>query len=368
MSSSHPAVVDVSRKLEDLARVMPSRMRALVSTHGYPDPDALASAAAFHLLLERRFNVHSRIVFSGQVSRAENREFLRHFRYHWSMVENLRPSRRRQPAFIVDVQPGGGHLVLPSNAQVVGVLDHHPITRRSRVAAVPFADVRPGVGATVSILHQYLEAAKIVPPPWLATCMVYAILTETADFTRAFTPLDREAYLALLARAHLPTLGRIIHAPQSALYFAQLKLGLENARVYGRIVWTHLEEVDQPEIVSEMADYLLHLENITWSFCTAFHKDHLMISLRSRRREARCGDILHAAFAGDGSAGGHHRMAAGSLPVAGLDTAARAARLERLTQAVLQRLDPRRASESARDRPLAAVPAADPSNESKPLS
>ena len=43
---------------------------------GDPDPDALAAAAGMELLLKEYFKLRGQIIFTGQVSRAENRELL----------------------------------------------------------------------------------------------------------------------------------------------------------------------------------------------------------------------------------------------------------------------------------------------------
>jgi nanoRNase/pAp phosphatase (c-di-AMP/oligoRNAs hydrolase) len=88
---------------------------------------------------------------------------------------------------------------------------------------------------------------------------------------------------------------------------------MANAMVYGRVAWTHLPEVNQPEIAAEVADLLHRLERITWAFCTAETNNRLVISIRSSDPRARCGRLLKSAIGRDGNAGGHHHMAAGYL-------------------------------------------------------
>ena len=118
---------------------------------------------------------------------------------------------------------------------------------------------------------------------------------------------------------------------------------MTHAVTYGRVAWTHLASVSQPEIVAEVADLLLRMERITWSFCTAFAGDRLIISLRSELTNVNCGRLLRSRiFRKEGFAGGHGQAAAGYLEVAGLTPEAREQRrlqlVERLVTAIEGRM------------------------------
>jgi len=323
-----------------LRDVLPARGPVLIIAHDYPDPDALASAAALHLLLERVYRHRSRIVFTGAVDRAENKALLRHFRYRWRFSDDLRPAARPRPAIFVDTWPGAGNVTMPPSVRPIGAIDHHP----PPVRAPPdgwYVDVRPAVGATATLVFGYLREAGVEPPAWLAAAMAYAIETETLAFTRPATDADREAYGALMARANLRMIGEIRNAPLPRDHFAQLQAAIANARIYGNVAWTHLEDADPPEMVAEIADLLLRVERVTAAFCTGERSDRLLISLRGERRDARCGRIVREAVRPDGRGGGHDRMAAGMVPLAGLSPTERAERLRRLHAALLRRVIPR---------------------------
>ena len=336
--------LEIARRLSQMGSVLPPRGSVWIFTHDYPDPDAMASAAALHLLFQERFKRNSHIYFTGCAARAENREMNKHFRYRTIPSERIRTGRHRvTPAFFVDSQPWSGNIQVPAAARAVGVFDHHPLSRRAKTEGM-FLDIRPGVGATASIMWEYLNACSILPPAWLATCLCYAILTETRSFTRGFTPLDRQAYLSLLTRADLRMLGSIQQAPLPQSYFAALQEGFMHTRFYGHIAWTHLKSAPHPELISEIADQLLRLERITWSFCTGVIDGQLMVSLRSARRDTRCDRILKTVMGPQGSAGGHDRMSAGSMDLRALSTEEREERIGAFTRALLRRLDPRHAA------------------------
>ena len=339
-SNDHPAngrpasAIVLAPSLAALQADLPVHGRVLIIPHDYPDPDAIASAAALHLLLKARFGVPSRIVFTGQASRAENRQMLRYCRYGFLLAGQLRLGRRRPAALVLDGVPWSGRVTVPPGARVIGVIDHHPQTR-ARKGFEGLMDFRPGLGATASILYEYLKAADVAVPPWLAALLVYAIATETLDFSRRFTPLDLEAYTALLPRANMKILGDIRHAPLPRAYFAHLREAMDHAQVYGRAAWSHLDAVEQPEIVPEIADLLSRIERVTWTFCTAWRDDDLLISLRSSQPSARCGALLKAVVRDQGSAGGHFNMAAGVLNLAGRPLEEREERREELVRSLL---------------------------------
>lgn len=333
-------IAQAQKRLEELAGVLPRTGRVLIVPHDYPDPDALASAAATHLLLRERFHIHGQIVFTGEVSRAENRELLRQCRYRWHLLDGTRPPKQKVPCIFVDTAPWSGNVTVPSFGKPVAVIDHHPFSTRKRWGDI-WADVRIGTGATASILYEYLSAAGITIPKWLASIMSYAITAETLDLYRTCTDLDLEAYTSLLARSNMTTIGRIRHAPLPKSYYIQLQEALRQAFVYGRVAWAHLDSVQQPEIIAEIAELLCLMERVTWAFCTGYHGDKLMISLRSEQKGARCGVLLKRLIGRQGSAGGHSEAAAGYLDLAGIEPGERDARREALVKGLLARIERR---------------------------
>ncbi|NQU75918.1 MAG: hypothetical protein HQ546_06360 [Planctomycetes bacterium] len=315
-------IAEVERLLDDLGAKLPSNRQVLILLHDYPDPDALASAAALHLLLKKRWSLKSRIMFSGIVSRAENRELLRHFKYKWVAPHQWR-GRHHIPTIFVDTAPWSGNVTVPPFAQPTGVFDHHPPGKR-KIPPALFVDLSPAFGAMATRLVECLIVAGIPLPKWLASIMAYAITTETCDFTRQALARDLEAYTSLLAQCNLKILGKIKNASLPRAYYGYLAEAVHNASTYGRVSWTHLTAVSQPEIVAEIADLLLRIERITWAFCTAFTEDRLIISLRSELPYVNCARLLRFLIGKkEGSAGGHGQTAAGYVNVSGLAPAER---------------------------------------------
>jgi nanoRNase/pAp phosphatase (c-di-AMP/oligoRNAs hydrolase) len=325
------------KRLEALAAILPHKRRILIMPHDYPDPDALASAAAMHLLLEKKFGIHSLIAFNGTVSRAENKELLKRLRYKWVRTSSLVPPSRPLCCILVDTAPWSTNITIPPFVRPIAVIDHH-CHSRAHVVRDMYTDIRSGAGATTTIMHEYLKAAGVVPPKWLAAIMAYAISSETLDLSREYEKPDVEAYLDLAARADLKIIGKIRHAPLPRSYYALLQEGLTNARKYDKSAWSHLSQIEQPEIVAEVADLLLRMEGLRWSFCTANVNDGLFVSLRSNERGARCSQLLRSVIARKGSSGGHDSMAAGFMDMAGLSEAECAERRRAIVGAILGKI------------------------------
>ncbi len=325
------------KRIEQLAAILPHKRRILVMPHDYPDPDALASAAAMHLLLDKKFGIHSQIAFNGTVSRAENKELLKRLRYKWVRTSSLVPPSRPVYCILVDTAPWSTNITIPPFVKPIAVVDHHCHSRAHVVKDI-YTDIRSGAGATTTIMHEYLKAAGVVPPRWLAAIMAYAISSETLDLSREYEKPDVEAYLDLAARADLNLIGKIRHAPLPRSYYALLQEALTNARKYEKSAWSHLSSIDQPEIVAEVADLLLRMEGLRWSFCTANVNGGLFVSLRSSERGARCSQLLRSVIGRKGSSGGHDSMAAGFMDFTGLEESEHLERRRNLVGAILGKI------------------------------
>jgi len=331
------ADIATEKRLEELAAILPRKKRILIIPHDYPDPDALASAAAMHLLLEKKFGIHSTIAFNGTVSRAENKELLRRLRYKWVKTSSIVQPTRPVCCILVDTAPWSTNVTIPPFARPIAVIDHHRHSRAHTVKDI-YTDIRSGAGATTTIMHEYLKAAGVTPPRWLAAIMAYAIISETLDLSREYEKTDVDAYIELAARADLKIIGKIRHAPLPRGYYALLQEALTNARKYEKAAWSHLSGIEQPEIVAEVADLLLRMEGLRWSFCTAHVNNGLFVSLRSNERGARCSQLLRAVIGRKGSSGGHDSMAAGFIDFNGMFEVEKVEKRRSIVGAILGRI------------------------------
>jgi nanoRNase/pAp phosphatase (c-di-AMP/oligoRNAs hydrolase) len=304
------------RRLDSLLEAVIGAKRVLILPHNDPDPDAIASAVALRYLLVERLGLESRVAYRGIIGRAENRAMVR---YLGHPLDRLKGSDLRQslPLALVDTQPGAGNNALLPGAPVAVVIDHH--TLREATSEAAFADVRPELGATSTLLVQYLQAAALEPPPPLATALFYGIKTDTMSLARAASPEDVSAYSYLQPRVEAEALVEIEQAQVPTEYFQSLDTALHAARVYDSIVIAFLGAMVRPDMAAEMADLLLRLRGAQWTICMGAYEENLILAVRSRGKRGGAEKLAQAIVAGCGSAGGHGKMAGGQIPLLGED-------------------------------------------------
>jgi nanoRNase/pAp phosphatase (c-di-AMP/oligoRNAs hydrolase) len=294
-------------------RVRRSPGRWVVLTHDNPDPDALAAAALLVRLLRRGFGRRALIAFGGLVGRAENREMVRALNLKLTHVRDLDWSDYRHCA-LVDTQPRTGNNQFPEDRRPDVVIDHHPL--RKATAEAGWADVRTGYGATTTLVAEYLLACGVPLNRRLATALVYALRSETQDFSRGGTGPDRTIYDLYLPHADKRALARILHPRLPPSYFSELRQALANLESVGTLIVSHLGDLEQPDIVPQIADLLLRMEGKTWSLVTGRFGGRLYLSVRTSNPRADAGRLLRKLLARrGGKGGGHGVMAGGWLPL-----------------------------------------------------
>jgi len=302
-------------KLEHLFEAIQGVETVLILPHNDPDPDAIASAVGLSFLLAKKQKIMAQIVYEGIIGRAENKAMVRYLG---------RPLRRLEKSdlentphiVLVDTQPGAGNNALPGMVAASIVIDHHPHQARSDGAA--YADIRPDVGASASIVTEYLQMAGLDPTPKLATALFYGIKTDTMGLGRNISPLDVSAYFYLQTRIDIEALVQIERAQVPADYFKNFDATLRAVRVYEHLVVSYIGSMVYPDLAAEMADVLLRLKGAEWVICMGTHDDALILAVRTGRRRG-AGQLVQDIVGDYGSAGGHSHMAGGFVPLAGQD-------------------------------------------------
>jgi nanoRNase/pAp phosphatase (c-di-AMP/oligoRNAs hydrolase) len=313
------------RAFADYVAKTPRRGRWLVLMHDNPDPDALAAAWMLGTLLREQFDRRATIAYGGLIGRAENRAMVSTLRVPLARVRQLDFSRFDHFA-LVDAQPRTGNHQLPPRLVPDVVIDHHP--PRTASLRSPIADLRTHYGATATILGEYLLQSELPISARLATALVYAVRSETLDWSRESPGPDRAIYDLFFPLADKARLGKIQRPALPWSYFRTLRRALSNLERASTLVVSYLAEVAQPDIVPETADLLLRIEGCTWSFCTGAHEDRIYCSLRATNPRADAALLMRRLLGRRGKGGGHDRLAGGWLP-APAGGAARLARAER---------------------------------------
>ena len=288
----------------------------LILTHDNPDPDALASGKALATLLKDAWNIPSRLLYSGLVLRAENRALLDLLTPEWEPGDILADLDQYTSVALVDTQLGAGNNRLPASYVPQIVIDHH-LPVRETLGKVPYVDVRPETGATVTLLYQYLEAAGVVPDSDLATAMFYGLKTDTRGLSRGTSPFDTTVYLRLLSQIDRSKLIQIEQAGLSQEYFQAFSRGLLTAQVYEQSIVAILGTMHRPDLAAEMADLLIRFDRAQAVLCMGIHDQTLHLSIRTEPLGQDAGLLIQQVIVSPGKAGGHGTMAGGQVPLDG---------------------------------------------------
>jgi nanoRNase/pAp phosphatase (c-di-AMP/oligoRNAs hydrolase) len=293
--------------------------KSIIIIHDNPDPDCLASAMALRHLLAVKLNREAVITFSGMIGRSENIAMAKALEITLIPL-GMVDLDEFSVVCMLDTQPGTGNNSLPPDCRVDIVIDHHPLREGSKKCR--WQDIRDDYGVTATILYEYLAAQNISIGTKLATALFYAIKSETQDLGREANRPDREAYLRLFPLANKRLLYEIAHPKLPAEHYRTIHSGVENATIYGKLLVVNLQAICFPEVVAEMADYLIRLEGIETVLSMGHYNNEMLLSMRTTSTLINTGEIIRRLVAGRGAAGGHGMMAGGKLDNVPFDPAA----------------------------------------------
>ena len=286
--------------------------RLLLLTHRSPDPDALGALVGLRFLLRGALDLDPVIATGGRIYRAENTAMVRELDLVFEDYEKVDPGRF-WGVVLVDAQPAFGHTVLPQEVPVLAVFDHHQPRGAKEIAEVPHRDVRLGVGATCSMVFEYIREAELELDQRTATALCCGVRFDTADLSAQITPLDEKAFFECFRIADRRMLARITRPSLPSSYYRELHRSLSRARRHGPLIFGLLGHVKNPESVAEMADFFLRMEGAGWSLVGGAFEGVYHLSLRTDLRFGRAYPLLERVLDGEGSFGGRGTVAGGQV-------------------------------------------------------
>ena len=295
---------------DEMLNWLQSRGKTIIVIHDNPDPDCLASAMALRHLIAMKLSKDAVITFSGMIGRSENIAMAKELEITLIPFE-LVDLNEVSAVCMLDTQPGTGNNSLSPDCRVDIVIDHHP--QREAAKKCRWVDIRDDYGVTATILYEYLLAQNITIGTKLATALFYAIKSETQDLGREANRSDRDAYLHLFPVASKRLLYEITHPKLPVEHFLTIHRGLENTMMYGKLLVVNLQAICFPEVVSEMAGFLIRLEGIEAVLSIGHYNDEVILSIRTTSHILNAGEIIQKLVAGRGTAGGHGMMAGGKI-------------------------------------------------------
>ncbi len=322
--SGEPAAPFDGQPVEHLRQVLaqaserkPGR-RLLVLTHRSPDPDGLGACEGMRFLCGERFGHAVDVATVGRIHRAENLAMVRALELDLLDYNQL-DLTGYFGVVLVDSQPQFGHTVVPDELPMLAVFDHHVPPDSGAALEVPHQDVRLGVGASSSIVFEYLRDAGGEFDPKTASALFCGVRYDTADLSRNGSPLDEEAYFETFRRCDRNAIAQIAHPSLPRDYYTDLHAALAVARQYGSLVIALLSRVSHPEFVAEMADFFLRMKGCSWVLVGGAYQENgtgsYVLSLRTDYSFGHAYPLMKRILDGKGSFGGHGHIAGGRIPL-----------------------------------------------------
>ena len=281
--------------------------------HNNPDPDCLASAFALGRIATAAGIDERRILYSGEISHQQNRAFVNLLGIELTPFEAdaVRDRPERSLLAFVDHSVPGANNRVPEGTPVDIVVDHHPIEGIDAA----FVDHREDVGATATILTEYVRELGTEVDSALGTALLFAIRRETLGFLRGTTAEEYTAAGWLHDHADAALLRTLSTPSVTGATVDSIADAIRNRTVRGSVLISGIGRTTERDALPQAADYLATLEGVETAIVFGIVDDGIQLSGRSTDSRIHIGQVLDAAFEGVGSAGGHREMAGGEVPL-----------------------------------------------------
>ncbi|ELY99674.1 phosphoesterase RecJ domain-containing protein [Natrialba chahannaoensis JCM 10990] len=282
-----------------------------VVMHDNPDPDAIASAVALTDIAES-VGVAADACYSGDISHQENRAMVNLLDLS---LRNLSPGESLDAygsIALVDHSRPGVNDQLSEDRHVDIVIDHHP--PRGPVPS-DFVELREHVGATSTILTEYIDRFNLSFDSSTATALLYGIRIDTNDFTREVSPADFEAASTLYPHVDTSVLRQIEQPTVEGETLETIARAIKNRVQHDSVAVASVGRIGNRDALPQAADQLLAMGGIDTTLVFGFRDEMAFLSARSRSNDVDLGETLRDGFDQIGSAGGHADMAGAQLEV-----------------------------------------------------
>jgi nanoRNase/pAp phosphatase (c-di-AMP/oligoRNAs hydrolase) len=307
---------DSGQRMRQLWTILHGIESLAVVSHDNPDPDAIASGVALARLAEAA-GCDAAVCYFGSINHQENRAFVNVLDLDLRNVDSPDELDEFDGLALVDHSRPGVNDQLPEDAEVDVVIDHHP--PRAPIEA-GFVDLRSDVGATSTLLVDYLDQFGLLAGGSVATALLFGIHVDTKGFSRDLSQRDFRAAAALIPHTDLGTLERIESPSLSPATLETLGDAIRNRHVEGGVLLTCVGRLFDRDALAQAADRLLGLEGVTTTVVYGFTGEMIYVSARSRGADIDLGETLRNAFDQIGSAGGHVDMAGAQIELGVLES------------------------------------------------
>lgn len=299
----------------------------LIVTHKNPDPDAMASSMALKTIFEK-WGVSSEIVYGGKIGYDENKAMINLLGIKLKHIDEINLKNYCSIA-VVDSSSSKTLPIDTENTEICILIDHH----ENGDLNAKYEDVRQDVGATATILTEYLMQMDMTPSRDLATALYYAIASDTNYFKRKTSKKDFEAAGYLQGLMDAKVLEMIENPEIDTETMEVLARAILNRKIIkGNIALSYVGMIKNRDALPRAAEFLLKMEGITTTYVFGISENEIHISSRTKDLRIDVGDIMKKAFGG----GGHQSSAAASIELGIFESVSDKNALRKLVEEAIQ--------------------------------
>jgi nanoRNase/pAp phosphatase (c-di-AMP/oligoRNAs hydrolase) len=275
-----------------------------------PDPDALASAMSLKRIIEK-MGKSADIIYGGKIGYEENKALVNLLDIEAVPISKIKDFGDYSKIALIEASLAGENNSLPKEIRPDIIIDHHPYDP-AKISA-DYVDIRPELGATSTIMTEYLTEMGLEVSEELATLLVYGIKTDTACFTRGTTAKDLQAMASLYQKASQELLTKIETPLMSSETLDVLGEAIKNRKNIGSLLLANAGFIRDRDTLPQAADHMLKLEGIATVLVYGLTKDMVHVSGRNKDIRINLGEAMETAFGDIGDAGGHPTAAAARI-------------------------------------------------------
>ncbi len=311
----HARKLQSSRQAHKLFELLASWRGTLgIVTHTNPDPDTISSAMALCALgkAASKGNLKCRILYDGKIGHQENRAFVNLLDIR---MDRISPEARAECDYVAIVDsPGPGiNNALSKDDRINIVIDHHPNDDAKN--GYDFLDRRPDMGATASMMTQYMQELDVLVDKNIATALFYGIMADTRGFRRNTSPLDLTLSAFLLPLTDNELLAKITSQSVSQETIEVMGAAIRNRKIVSGYLFSNVGYVRNRDAIPQAADMLIQLEGVNTAVVYGITDQLISFSSRNKDLRLNIGQAMQEAFGEIGEAGGHSGMGAANIPL-----------------------------------------------------
>ncbi|MCO8243352.1 MULTISPECIES: bifunctional oligoribonuclease/PAP phosphatase NrnA [unclassified Haladaptatus] len=297
-------------RCDSLLSVLDGAESLSVVCHNNPDPDSISSALALAAIAESASVADVDLYYSGKITHQQNRAMVNLLDVDLCPFSEECLDSTDLMGFVDHAVPGQNNRV-PDGYVPDIVIDHHP---NESVEGV-HVDHREEIGATASILTEYLVELDMELDARLATALLFGIRRETLEFTRDATEAEYTNARYLHPHADVDLLRRLSDSLFTHETLDSIADAIQNRVVKGSHLVSHAGRTTERDTLPQAADYLLNLEGVSTTLVFGIIDEMIHLSARTRNPRVHAGNLMTEAFGDIGSVGGHRAMAGGAIPL-----------------------------------------------------